>query len=146
VASTAELAGEEAPALVTIGRDGAVFYWMYDAPAAGTSIKAQSQGYLQVPGKHRKRQAPDTDPVQPAVGAEARTAAAPATDDDVDSNASDSNSSSSDASEQAAVRSDEDEQTGDVSREEMQAGTSGRQQASEQQHQTTSYAGKGGFC
>lgn len=73
VASSAELAGEEVPALFTIGRDGAVFYWMYEGPAPSTDPQGQSQGYPHVPGKHRKRKAPDADPDQPAEATESAT-------------------------------------------------------------------------
>ena len=63
VAATADLAGEDAPALFTIGKDGAVFYWMYDA--ASPNMRPTPQGYAQIPGKHRKRKAPGSDPIQP---------------------------------------------------------------------------------
>ena len=63
MAATADLAGEDAPALFTVGKDGAVFYWVYD-PAPPNTLPTP-QGYAQVPGKHRKRKAPDTDHIQP---------------------------------------------------------------------------------
>ena len=136
VASSAELAGEEAPALFTIGRDGAVFYWMYEGPAPSTDPQGQSQGYPHVPGKHRKRKAPDSDPDQPAeaipeVALEADSAAA---DDD-------SNSSSSlDTKRGADGVSDGSRQESDSADEQGQASTSGRQHA--EQQQTTSFVGK----
>lgn len=67
VAATADLAGEDAPALLTVGKDGAVFYWMYDPAPPDTH--PTPQGYAQVHGKHRKRKAPDTDPIQPNTAA-----------------------------------------------------------------------------
>ena len=67
MAATADLAGEDAPALFTVGKDGAVFYWMYDPAPPNT--RTTPQGYAQVPGKHRKRKAPDTDPIQPKAAA-----------------------------------------------------------------------------
>ena len=95
MASAADLAGEEAPTLVTIGQDGAVFYWIFEAPAAGSNIKQQSNGYPQIPNKHRKRKQPESAPFQPA-------AAATAADDD-------SADTSSDDSADAASHDDDDE-------------------------------------
>jgi hypothetical protein len=139
VASSAELAGEEAPALFTIGRDGAVFFWMYEGPAPSTDPHGQSQGYPRVPGKHRKRKAPDSDPDQPAeatpeVAAEADSAAA-----DEDSN-SNSSSSSLDAKKGADGVLEGSRQENDSAEEQGQASTSGRQHT--EQQQTTSFAGK----
>ncbi|DBA78910.1 hypothetical protein WJX77_008158 [Trebouxia sp. C0004] len=136
VASSAELAGEEAPALFTIGRDGAVFYWMYEGPAPSTNPQGQSQGYPHVPGKHRKRKAPDSDLDQPAeatpeVAAKADSAAA---DDD-----SDGRSSSLDAKKGADGVSDGSRQEIDCAEEQGQASTSGRQHT--EQQQTISFAG-----
>ena len=137
VASSAELAGEEAPALFTIGRDGAVFFWMYEGPAPSTDPHGQSQGYPRVPGKHRKRKAPDSDPDQPAeatpeVASEADSAAA-----DEDSNSS---SSSLDAKKGADGVLEGSRQESDSAEEQGQASTSGRQHT--EQQQTTSFAGK----
>ncbi len=137
VASSAELAGEEAPALFTIGRDGAVFFWMYEGPAPSTAPQGQSQGYPQVPGKHRKRKAPDSDPDQPAevtpqVAAEADSAAG---NDD-----SNSSSSSMDANKHADGVPGGSRQASDSAEEQGQASTSGRQHT--EQQQTTSFAGK----
>ena len=136
VASSAELAGEEAPALFTIGRDGAVFFWMYEGPAPSTDPQGQSQGYPHVPGKHRKRKAPDSDPDQPAeatpeVAAQADSAAA---DDDSDG------SSSMDAKKGADGVSEGSRQESDSAEEQGQASTSGRGHT--EQQQTTSFAGK----
>ena len=65
VAASADLSGEEIPALFTVGKDGAVFYWMYEAAPPNTNHTAA--GYADVPGKHRKRKASDMDPAQPAA-------------------------------------------------------------------------------
>ncbi len=137
VASSAALAGEEAPALLTIGRDGAVFYWMYEGLPTSRDPQGQSQGYPHVPGKHRKRKAPDSDPDQPAeatpeVASKADSAAA---DDD-----SDSSSSSLDAKKGADGGSDGSRQESDFAEEQGQASISGRQHT--EQQQTTSFAGK----
>ena len=134
MASSAELAGEEAPALFTIGRDGAVFFWMYEAPTPSTNPQGQSQGYPHVPGKHRKRKALDPDPEQPAeatpeVAAKADSAAA----DDSDG------SSSMDAKGADGVLEGSRQESNSVE-EQGQASTSGRQHT--EQQQTTSFAGK----
>ena len=136
VASSAELAGEEAPALFTIGRDGAVFYWMYEGPAPSTHPQGQSQGYPNVPGKHKKRKAPDSDPEQPAEATSEAAAKADSRAADDDSNSS----SSMDAKRGADGVSDGSRQESDSAEEQGQASTSGRQDT--EQQQTTSFAGK----
>ena len=146
VASTAELAGDEVPALFTIGRDGAVFYWMYEPPAPGSNPRGQPQGYPHIPGKHRKRKAPDTDLVKPEADVTAAKAAAlegptaTSSDDeaDGDDNSGSSSSSNSDAGEgaDAALDGEGDDAAG----EHQQTSTSGRQHT--EQAQTTSFAGK----
>ncbi|KAL0036124.1 hypothetical protein WJX79_004341 [Trebouxia sp. C0005] len=140
VASSAELAGEEVPALFTIGRDGAVFYWMYEGPAPSTDPQGQSQGYPHVPGKHRKRKAPDADPDQPAEATESATPEVAAETDSAAANDDSSDSSSSlDEKKGAAGVSDGSRQESDFADEQGQASTSGRQHA--EQQQTTSFAG-----
>lgn len=135
VASSAALAGEEAPALFTIGRDGAVFYWMYEGPAPSTHPQGQSQGYPNVPGKHKKRKAPDSDPEQPAEATSEAAAEADSAAADDDSNSS----SSMDAKRGADGVSDGSRQESDSAEEQGQASTSGRQDT--EQQQTTSFAG-----
>lgn len=145
VASTAELAGDEVPALFTIGRDGALFYWMYEPPAPGSNPRGQPQGYPHIPGKHRKRKAPDTDPVRPEADVTAATAAAlegptaTSSDDEADG---DDNSGSSSSNSDAGDGADAalDGKGDDAAGEHRQTSTSGRQHT--EQAQTTSFAGK----
>ena len=150
VAATADLAGEDAPALFTVGKDGAVFYWMYDAAPPNT------QGYAHIPGKHRKRKAPDTDPTQPKTAAAGGDKAAfgdkevgdAIEDDDVARSSGDSSGdeSSGGANGRATVEVGPNPAT-DASAEiaedgaHMQASTSGRGNE-DQQQQTLSFAGE----
>lgn len=154
MAATADLAGEDAPALFTVGKDGAVFYWMYD-PASPNALPT-SKGYAQVPGKHRKRKAPDTDPIQPttaSLGGEKATVGdkggvVDTEDDDHDSSNDDSSSgASSDGSgERAPVEAGHSPAKGasvEVAEDgtDIQASTSGRANQ-DQQQQTLSFAGE----
>ena len=145
--ATADLAGEDAPALFTVGRDGAVFYWMYDPAPPGT--RSTPQGYAQVPGKHRKRKAPDTDPIQPKAASAGGKKAAVRDKGVVAIDEEDLGSSSggsSDASEERApVEAGHGSAAGawaDVTEDgtHIQASTSGRGNE-DQQQQTLSFAG-----
>lgn len=161
MAATADLAGEDTPALFTVGKDGAVFYWMYD-PAPPMS-RPTPQGYARVPGKHRKRKAPDTAPIQPkaaAAGADEAAAAGEeegpgeaSEDGDLDSSSNDSSSdgsssggSSHGSEEGATVKTGESPGVGvfagstedDV---DMLASISGREDG-EQHQQTLSFSGE----
>lgn len=148
VAATAALAGEDAPALITVGKDGAVFYWMYDP--APPHAHPTPQGYAQVPGKHRKRKAPDTDPIQPKTAAanggraDQGNKLSEAEDDEHDSSSNEDNTGGSEGGEagatqaQAAVADPTDDAA------EMLASTSGRIHGDQQQQeeQTMSFAGE----
>lgn len=160
MAATADLAGEDTPALFTVGKDGAVFYWMYD-PAPPMS-RPTPQGYAHVPGKHRKRKAPDTAPIQPTTAAAAANEAAAgeeegpgeASEDGALHNSSDDSSSDDSSSGGSSNGSDKAEtmKTGQspgvgVSVEstedgvDMLASTSGREDG-EQHQQTLSFSGE----
>ena len=168
VATAADLAGEDAPALITVGNDGAVFYWMYDPAPPGTN--PNPQGYAQVPGKHRKRKASDMDSMRTGtVAAGNREASDHVVSDAAEdgdhsnggsSSGSDSNSSSSTGISSGSSSGSDEE--GEESREalgsegdaqadgaedgteEMLASTSGRAQngTQQQQQQTMSFAGE----
>lgn len=150
MATTAELAGDNAPALITVGKDGAVFYWMYDPAPPGTDPKPQ--GYAQVPGKHRKRKASDMDSAQPATAAAGDKEA----DDSVVSDAaedSDHSSSSRNSGSSSSSSGSEEEEEGDEIKEapgcegdaQASASASGRaMNGTQQQQQTKSFAGKQG--
>ena len=155
MAATADLAGEDAPALFTVGKDGAVFYWMYDA--ASPNIRPPPQGYAQVPGKHRKRKAPGSDPIQPktvSVGSDKAAVAGKemgeATEEtDVDSSSSSSGESSDDSERRQKYGRETVEATGatrlslEITERslDMQTSTSGRA-IEDQQQQTLSFAGE----
>ncbi|KAL3138072.1 hypothetical protein ABBQ38_005303 [Trebouxia sp. C0009 RCD-2024] len=107
------------------------------------------QGYAQVPGKHRKRKAPDTDPIQPKTAAanggraDQGNKLSEAEDDEHDSSSNEDNTGGSEGGEagatqaQAAVADPTDDAA------EMLASTSGRIHGDQQQQeeQTMSFAG-----
>lgn len=63
LASTGELTGTESPSLMTIGRDGAVFFWVYEP--VPFPVYQHPKRFGNIPGKRRKRKAPDTDLEEP---------------------------------------------------------------------------------
>ena len=112
---------------------------MFEPPPPGSAPTAQSQGYPQVPGKHRKRKAPDTDPIQPAAASDS--------DEEADVAAAQHEAAGDDNSggshEETGVLSDEEEQRAVSSGEQIPASISGRHDADqEHQPQTLSYAGE----
>lgn len=109
---------------------------MFEPPPPGSAPTAQSQGYPQVPGKHRKRKAPDTDPIQPAAASDS--------DEEADSAAAQHEAAGDDDShEGTGAPSDEEEQSAVSSGEQIPASISGRHDAvQEHQPQTLSYAGE----
>lgn len=95
--STGELTGTEAPSLMTIGRDGAVFFWVYEA--LPQPMYPHPKRFGNIPGKRRKRKAPDTDPEADdkdpeADGEAAHTAASIRASEDGDSSSGESDQSS----------------------------------------------------
>lgn len=149
VAATAALAGEDAPALITVGKDGAVFYWMYDP--APPNAHPTPQGYAKVPGKHRKRKAPDTDPIQPRTAAtkgdrvDQGNKLRDAEGDEHDSSSDVENTDGSEGGEESGVGQAQAavaDPTEDAA--EMLAGTSGRAHGDQQQReeQMMSFAGE----
>lgn len=154
MAATADLAGEDAPALFTVGKDGAVFYWMYDPAPPNT--RTTPQGYAQVPGKHRKRKAPDTDPIQPKAAAAGGDRAAVVGVEEFNSSSDDSGSEESsggseggkaaEAGQGPAAGALAEAAEDDADGTEMLASTTGRvtedQDQEQQQQQTLSFAGE----
>ena len=147
LASTGELTGADVPSLMTVGRDGAVFFWVYEPSPHNTTASAHPKRFGNIPGKRRKRKAPDAD----------QEAAEEATNSDVthtdvtaeaghDEQSSGTGSDASDdsaAAESASSSEDEEQQMPEGSdraaSRQMEASTSGRQ--ADDQHQSTSYAG-----
>lgn len=155
VAATADLAGEDAPALFTVGKDGAVFYWTYD-PAPPNTRPTPQQGYARVPGKHRKRKALGTDLIQPEAAAASGDKAAvgdkevgeATEDDDAVSSSSDSsgNESSGGLHGRETVEAGQSPAAGASAGNtedgtDVQTTTSGRPNE-DQQQQTLSFAGE----
>lgn len=147
LASAGELTGADVPSLMTVGRDGAVFFWVYEPLPHSTTASAHPKRFGNIPGKRRKRKAPDADPEaaeEATDGANVSHAEAstPAGDDEQSSSAE---SDSSDAGTAAESSSSEDEEqqmpegSDGAAGRQMEASTSGR--GADDQHQSTSYAG-----
>lgn len=166
LAATGGLTGQETPSLMTIGRDGAVFFWMYEPSSLSAANVQQPKRFGNIPGKRRKRKAPDSDPEAAQEGAVDAVESAEAGDmmeqeaDSASDNSNSSNVSSSDSGaageasaddassssssemdaegsqEGGKAESDAGKPTG--SRQQKEASTSGRYQA----QQSTSYAGR----
>ena len=58
LASTGDLTGAEVPSLITVGRDGAVFFWVYEPLPHSIQASGHPKRIGNIPGKRRKRKVP----------------------------------------------------------------------------------------
>lgn len=102
LASTGDLTGAEVPSLITVGRDGAVFFWVYEPLPHSIQVNGHPKRTGNIPGKRRKRKAPGADlETAEAVVDEDRVS-----DAEVDAEAAeddDSSSSDSDAADDSST-------------------------------------------